>query len=74
MLSTIDNPYSPYYDWDRWYQFDTSHGYNSSSLLARFAFVSEELSSKDQELAVEQAIDDIIELNPLGIHIKVTKS
>lgn len=29
MLSTIDNPYSPFDEFDKWFKFDVVHGYNS---------------------------------------------
>lgn len=32
-LTTFDNPYSPYEQFEEWYRYDTDHGYNSSGLL-----------------------------------------
>ena len=60
MLTTIDNPYNPFNQFDEWRVFDESNGYYSSSLLARLAYHSDELSDADQELAIETAIDEII--------------
>ena len=71
MLTTIDNPYDPETQWDEWSAYDTSHGYNTSGLLARIALSSEELSDADQDDAREQAIDEIIKENVLGIFRKV---
>jgi hypothetical protein len=73
MLTTIDNPYNPFSQWREWYAYDVQHGYNSSALLARIAITSNELSEADQALAINQAIDEIIEFNLSGKHIKVTK-
>jgi len=72
MLSTIDNPYNPYTNYEEWYEFDTAHGYNSASFLARIVQSSDELSEADQSLAIEEGIDQIVSLNVLGIYIKVT--
>jgi len=73
MLSTVDNPFNPFTQWDDWYQFDTSHDYNTSAFLARVTRTSNELSDADQDLAIEQAIDEIVRENTLGIYVKVSK-
>lgn len=71
MLTTVDNPYNPFTDFEKWYEFDESKGYHSCSYLARIIFTSEELSEKDQDLANEAAIDEICKINVLGIYRKV---
>lgn len=70
MLTTIDNPYDPYSQWDDWYAFDEAAGYHTSGLLARIAKTSHELSDTDQDLAISLAIDEIIKENVLGIYTK----
>lgn len=72
MLTTIDNPFNPFVDFDKWKEFDESRGYFSCSYLARIAKTSDELSETDEALAIEQAIDEIVKLNILGIYKKVT--
>lgn len=74
MLTTVDNPYNPETQWDDWYQFDSSHGYDTPGLLARIAITSDELSELDQDLAREAAIDEIVRENVLGILKKVKVS
>lgn len=71
MLTTTDNPYNPATHWDDWFAYDTSHGYNSSSLLARITLSSDELSDTDQDIARELAIEEICRENVLGIFRKV---
>ncbi len=73
MLTTIDNPYSPFTHWDEWFAYDLSAGYNTSGFLARIANVSHELSETDFNLAIDKAIDEIVRENVLGIYLKVTK-
>lgn len=71
MLTTIDNPYNPFTDWDEWSAWDEAHGYYTCAYLARIAKTSDELSETDEALAINQAIDEIIKLNILGIYRKV---
>lgn len=71
MLSTVDNPWSPFTHYTEWYEFDSSHGYHTPGLLARIAKTSDELSEPDQDLAIEAAIDEIIEENVLGLYRRV---
>jgi hypothetical protein len=73
MLTTSDNPYDPFDNFDAWYAYDESKNYNSCSYLARIARTSDELSEADNELAIEKAIDEIIEFNILGLYRKVVK-
>ena len=73
MLTTIDNPYDPFEDFDRWLSFDIQKGYFSCGLLARVAKTSDELSDLDNLEEIERAIDEIIELDPFLIYRKVVK-
>ena len=72
MLTTVDNPFNPFKDWDKWFQFDEEKGYHSCQYLARIAKTSADLSDSDYEREVDRAIDEILELNVLGIYKKVT--
>lgn len=73
MLSTIDNPYSPFDEFDLWYITDQRLGYNTPTLLARVAYTSSDLSDLDQEQAIDQAINDILENNISENYRKVTR-
>lgn len=73
MLTTIDNPFDPFTQFDEWLAFDTSSGYHTSAFLARIAFSSDELSEADQSKAIEEAIEEIVQENVLGIYKKVSK-
>jgi hypothetical protein len=72
MLTTVDNPYDPFTQFDDWYAYDTASGYNSSALLARVVRLSDELSEADQSAAIESAIDEVVQFNASGVHRKVT--
>ena len=73
MLSTIDNPHSPFDDFPAWLAYDVSSGYNTLGFLGRLTTTSDELSDSDYDLAVEQTIDEIVRENVMGVHIKVEK-
>lgn len=73
MLSTVDNPYNPFDDFDNWYNYDVRHGYNSCSYLSRIANTSDELSENLNQLEIERAIDEILEFNINGLYCKVTR-
>ena len=73
-LTTIDNPYDPFTQFEEWNAFDTEKGYNTLSYLARITFTSNDLSDEDESQAIDEAIDEIIELNILGIYKKIYKN
>lgn len=70
-LTTTDNPFNPHTQWDDWLRYDEDHGYYTLSYLARIAKTSNELSSSDYLVEVENAIDEICDLNLLGIYTKL---
>lgn len=73
MLTTYDNPYDPFTEFDEWYAYDVRSGHNSASLLGRIAVVDDDLSDVDIQLAVEQGIDEIVQENFNGLYRKVSK-
>ena len=74
MLTTMDNPFDPFDDYDNWRRYDEEHYYpNTSSYLARITKITDDMSLKEEDEEIERACDEIIELNPLGIYKKVKK-
>ena len=71
MLTTMDNPYDPWTQWDEWFAWDQSAGYHTPGLLARVARVSDDLPEGEIHLAIQQAIDEIVRENVLGVFRKV---
>lgn len=72
-LTTIDNPYDPFEQWNSWYQYDMDKGYNSCAYLDRIARTSEQLSTEENELEIERAIDEIIKYDFMNIYKKIVK-
>ena len=73
-LTTIDNPYDPYDEFDQWFAFDTEKGYNSCGLLERIARTSDDLPPEDNRVEINEAVDQIVLRDPLGIYKKVVKT
>jgi hypothetical protein len=73
MLTTVDNPFNPFTQYDEWFEYDAALGYNTPAYLARVVRTSDELSEADQRIAIEQAIDEIIKENVLGLYRKILK-
>lgn len=74
MLSTVDNPWNPFTHFDEWRAFDEAAGYHTSALLARVVRSSDALSDNQQEQAIEDAIDEIVSENLLGLYRKVSNT
>ena len=72
MLTTVDNPFNPFTQFEEWFEYDVSSGYNTASFLDRIANVSDDLSQPDQMLAVQNAIDEIVQENVSGMWRKVS--
>lgn len=70
-LTTLDNPYDYFTQFDEWNAFDTAKGYNTCGYLARIALTSTEMSDKDYEAAVEDAVNEALRLNITGNYKKV---
>lgn len=80
LLTTIDNPFNPYSDFQKWYDYDCNIlGYNSSAYLDRIKDLLLEDSKikkhadifEDFDHFVQNlAIAEIIKYDPFGIYIK----
>ena len=70
-LTTLDNPHSPFDNYIAWFNFDERQGYGTSSFLARLVTGTEDLGEVEYERAIEDAIDEIVKENVLGLYKKV---
>ncbi len=71
MLTTLDNPFNPFTHFDEWHAYDMNNGYHTMAYLARVVVTSDELSDADQSRAIEDAIDEIVKENILGVYRKI---
>lgn len=74
MLTTVDNPYDPFEQFDEWFMFDIEKGYYSCARLARVTNISDTMSSVEVERENERAIDEIIKYDFLDIYKKVYRN
>lgn len=72
-LSTADNPFDPFDEFEKWQDFDRLKGYRSSEEAARATVSSSDWPYEDQLLAYEDAVDLCVKLNLTGNRIKVTR-
>ena len=73
MLTTIDNPYNPFKQFDSWFLFDVEKGYNTCAYLDRIARTSDQLSEAENDEELERAMNEIISNDFVNIYKKVKK-
>lgn len=73
-LTTVDNPYDPFDDFDNWYRFDMDKGYNSCAYLDRIAMTSDALSDAENSEEIGRAIDEIIKYDFRNLYRKISKT
>lgn len=71
MLSTSDNPFNPFTNYDEWLDWDESHGYFTNNYLARMTNFDDDTPDELMDSLIDDAIDEILEANVLGIYIFV---
>ena len=71
LLTTVDNPYDPYEEYDLWMQFDHSHGYYTDQRLGRTCIISPNCTDAENQRAINGAVDDFIRLDPNGIYKRI---
>lgn len=60
MITTVDNPYNPFEDFENWFIWDHVSGYNSCEKIARFISDSRNMTSEEELLDNERAIDTVV--------------
>ena len=65
-ITTTDNPFNPFTEWDEWYFYDLSKGYSTCERLDRLSNTSSQLSDELNNEELEQAIDQLVEIGAVG--------
>lgn len=74
MLTTTDNPWSPFDNFDEWYAYDVAHGYNTCAYISRVTGnLDPELDDYTNDYILTKALNEIISMNLTGNYILVTR-
>lgn len=73
-LTSVDNPFDPFTDFDEWYRYDAEKGYYTAGLIARFTDADAfDLSDEDYAAEVEQAVEKALETDLEGRLFRVVR-
>ena len=72
-ITTIDNPFDPFDDFNSWFMFDVEKGYYTNSKLARLIKIDDSMTEKEEIEEIERAIDRLIEIDPLDLYKKIVR-
>lgn len=80
-LTTFDNPYDPFTQFDAWYNFDINREYthrdemyvNCCSILDRYSTITDNMSEAEVNAAIESAIDDVIKYDVNNVYKKIKR-
>ena len=73
MISTSDNPYNPWTEFNEWYNFDVAKGYNTCSILARLCEFTDDLGDREELQSYYDATEKMLLYNVTGNYCKVFK-
>ena len=73
MLTTIDNPFNPFTQWDEWQKLDRDQGYYTNEYLARVAATDDLNTNEQNDRATRAAMEEIVMYNPTGLWVLAFK-
>lgn len=71
MLTTIDNPYNPKTEYDKWRQWDVENEYRTEEYLARMTDIPDDADLGNDWIVndlTNQAVHKILENDVLGVY------
>lgn len=72
-LTTLDNPYDPFTQFETWNRFDEDHGYFTLKRICRVKNGDDELDDEREQEYLEDAIDTLLDFNMFGNWRKVER-
>lgn len=73
MVTTKDNPFDPFEDYDEWNRYDQDKGYNTQAYLSRMVILPEEPTQIEINDAINDAVDKIMLNDVLDVYIRVSR-
>lgn len=71
VLTTIDNPFNPKTEYEKWRMWDADNGYNTEEYLARLTNIPGDVELDDEatiSVLTNKAVQSILENDPLGVY------
>ncbi len=65
MLTTYDNPFNPFENFEAWWKEDLRLGHDCCGILAKTAFLNDVASDTVNDEEVKRAIDEIVTAEPM---------
>lgn len=60
MLTTVDNPYDPNTDYDKWMMWDQFNEHYTAEYLARVANIDDDMDDEEASQRIDDAMAEII--------------
>lgn len=73
IVTTLDNPWNPFTQWDEWLAFDQACGYDTNGTVARFVYSGNNLTEGQNTDLYEEGVQRLMDVDPFCRWIKVTK-
>lgn len=66
MLTTTNNPWNPYTQFDEWFAFDLNFGHNCLAQMMRRIEIPDNLTEEEQDFILDETCRDIAKDNFFG--------
>lgn len=64
MLTTVDNPFDPFTEFNDWYNYDCEKKYFTCNYVDRIANTNSSMTNEEKEKAIDEAYKEIVYYNP----------
>lgn len=71
LITTVDNPYNPFTNFQEWFLFDSEKGYGTCDLIGRLVNTSYQLSDEENQEEIQNAYEQILKYDEVGLYKKI---